>query len=114
MSRIDELKEELQQAILESDEYKEYKELEYVINQNPELKRIVDEVRRKNFELQYTKEDNKLNAATDELNAQFDEVRQQETVNQYLIAEVSLCHMVQDICLSLVQTVDFNMDFLSD
>ena len=52
MGRIDELKAELIQAVLDSEEYREYKRLEAEVSKNADLKRAIDEFRRRNFEIQ--------------------------------------------------------------
>lgn len=114
MRRIDELKDELKAAIQESDEYRNFKKLEAEINQNPELKRAVDELRKENFELQYTSNMDDILARTDKISSQFAEVRMQDKVNKYLLSEICLCRLVQDICMSVVEAVDFDMDFLLD
>ena len=56
MGRIDELKAELIQAVLDSEEYREYKRLEAEVSKNADLKRAIDEFRRRNFEIQYNDE----------------------------------------------------------
>ena len=47
-----------------------------------------------------------------ELEGQFADIRKQPEVEGYLAAEMELCRMVQEICMSIVEAVDFNMDFL--
>jgi len=39
-------------------------------------------------------------------------MRNQNMVNRYLLAEVCLCRMVQDICRTVVDAIDFDLDFL--
>ena len=112
MQRIDELKLELRKAILESEEYKEYKRLEAIIMRNPELKRNIDEFRRQNFELQNSSDVQDIFSATNELNERYAFMRNQDSVNRYLTAEICLCRRVQDICRSVVDVVDMNLDFL--
>lgn len=112
MGRMDELKEEIKEAILTSDEYKEYKKLDNYIKAKPDLKRAVDEFRRENFRLQYSDDVEDVLSATGDLNKRYEDVRQQTMVNRYLTAEMCLCRMVQDICLSIVEAIDFDMDFL--
>ena len=53
MEKVEELKAELKQAVLDSPEYREYKRLEAEISRDADLKRSVDEFRRQNFEIQY-------------------------------------------------------------
>ena len=113
MRKIDMLKEELQQAIRESDEYKEYKRLEEQIKHNPDIKRTVDELRRNNFELQYNSEDSsEYLRLSEELNKKYEYVRYQECASRFLNAETCLCRLVRDICFSVADAIDFDMDFL--
>ena len=52
MQKIDQLKSDIAHTIKESAEYKEYKRLEAVVNMDPNLKRSIDEFRRRNYEIQ--------------------------------------------------------------
>lgn len=114
MRKIDMLKEELRQAIRESDEYREYKEMEAVINRNPDLKRTVDEFRKSNFELQYREgSSSEFFEASEELNKRYEYIRYQECASRFLNAEMCLCRLVRDICFSVVDAIDFDMDFLN-
>lgn len=112
MSRVDELTHALTQAIIESDEYREYKELEADIMKRPDLKRAVDDFRRENFRLQYSDDVEDVISSTEELNNRYIDVRQQPTVERFLSAEMALCRMVQEVCMTVVGAIDFNMDFL--
>lgn len=113
MSRIEELKNELAVAVRESDEYKEYKELADYISRYPDLKRQVDELRRENFYYQVSDDIEDPIGATAQLDERFADIRRQPMVNRYLSAEMCLCRMVQDICMSVVGSIDFDVDFLN-
>ncbi|MFR7775561.1 MAG: hypothetical protein ACLU3H_11515 [Lachnospira pectinoschiza] len=41
-------------------------------------------------------------------------MRRQDMVNRYLLSEVCLCRMVQDICRTVVETIEFDVDFLNN
>lgn len=112
MQRIDQLKAEIADTIKESAEYKEYKRLETIVNMDPNLKRSVDEFRRRNYEIQNSGQVDDIFAAQEELNNQYKDMRNQYMVNRYLLAEVCLCRMVQDICRAVVDSIDFDLDFL--
>ena len=112
MSRVDELTQALTQAIIESDEYREYKELEADIMRQPDLKRAVDDFRRENFRLQYSDDVEDVITSTDELNNRYIDVRQQPAAERFLAAVMALCRMVQEVCMTVVGAIDFNMDFL--
>jgi len=113
MSRIEELKKELADAIIASDEYREYKALADYINRYPDLKRQVNELRRENFYCQVSDDVEDPIGATEKLDERFADIRRQPMVNRYLLAEMCLCRMVQDICMSVVGAIDFEVDFLN-
>lgn len=112
MRNIDELKNELRETVRNSEEYREYRRLEFIIMRNPDLKRQVDEFRKRNFEIQNSEDQIDFLEATEELNRQYADVRNQDTVNRFLQAEVCLCRLVQDLCFTITEAVDFNLDFL--
>ena len=97
MQKINQLKAEIADTIKESTEYKEYKRLEAIVNMDPNLKRSIDEFRRRNYEIQNSGQVEDIFAAQEELNNQYKDMRNQYMVNRYLLAEVCLCRMVQDI-----------------
>ncbi|MGN0328214.1 MAG: YlbF family regulator [Lachnospira sp.] len=112
MQKIEELKLELADAIRNSPEYKEYKHFEKIIDRDPDLRRTVDEFRRQNFEIQNSVSVEDVFWATQDLNNRFADMRNTDTVNRYLSSEICLCRMIQDICKDIVDSVDFNLDFL--
>lgn len=112
MGKIEELKTELIQAVLESPEYREYKRLETEISRDADLKRSVDEFRRRNFEIQYNDEIQNVEECVSQLEEQYADIRGQGLVKNFLTAEICLCRLVQDICISVVDVLDFNVDFL--
>lgn len=114
MNRVEELTEQLKEAILESPEYKEYKSIENYMKRKPDLKRAVDEFRKLNFVYQYSDEIDDGVGKTLSLNEQFKDIRRQEQVEHYLSTEMCLCRMMQEICLTLFSAIDFDMDFLKD
>ena len=106
MQRIEQLKLELSKAIKESPEYIEYKD--------PNLKRSIDEFRRQNFDIQNSGKVDDIFAAQEDLNNRYEDMRRQDMVNRYLLSEVCLCRMVQDICRTVVETIEFDVDFLNN
>ena len=69
MQKIDQLKSDIAHTIKESAEYKEYKRLEAVVNMDPNLKRSIDEFRRRNYEIQNCGQVEDIFAAQEELNS---------------------------------------------
>ena len=101
-------------AIKESPEYIEYKRLEAIIDKDPNLKRSIDEFRRQNFDIQNSGKVDDIFAAQEDLNNRYADMRRQDMVNRYLLSEVCLCRMVQDICRTVVETIEFDVDFLNN
>ena len=85
MKGIDEIKKELGEAILNSEEYKEYQELQKEIDRNPDLKRVIDEYRRRHFALQYDDNIEDKFMATQNLSKEYEEFNSQILVRKYLM-----------------------------
>ena len=49
-----------------------------------------------------------------QLEAQYADMRNQGLAKSYFSAELCLCRLVQDVCVSLVDAVDFDVDFLNE
>lgn len=112
MEKVEEMKAELKQAVLDSPEYREYKRLEAEISRDADLKRSVDEFRRQNFEIQYNDDIQNVEERVSQLEGQYAYMRNQGLVKNYFAAEICLCRLVQDICMSVVDVLDFDVDFL--
>jgi cell fate (sporulation/competence/biofilm development) regulator YlbF (YheA/YmcA/DUF963 family) len=112
MGRVEELKEELKQAVIDSGEYQEYRRLNDELSRNLDLKRAVDEFRRRNFEIQCNDDDQNISDNLAQIEDWYAGVSNESLVKNYLTAEMRLCRMVQDVCVSLVDVIDFNVDFL--
>ena len=112
MQEIDKLTRQMQEAIKNSFEYKEYMRLNELINRNPDVRQRVDELRRENFEINNCAEDVDIIAASDALNEKYNDLREVENVSQYLASEICLCRMIAEICRNIVDAVDMDMDFL--
>lgn len=104
MSNIDNSIQQLILAILESDSYKEYDIQRRRVNQNPELKRQIDEFRRRNFELQ---SNNSTLEKIDEFEREYEQFRQIPMVADFLAAELDFCRLMQDIFLKVTMAIHF-------
>jgi cell fate (sporulation/competence/biofilm development) regulator YlbF (YheA/YmcA/DUF963 family) len=105
MNDIDSSIEQLVAAILESDVYKEYDEIRNQVNQFPELKKKINEFRRRNYDLQQNG-----NSDFDKIDAferEYSQFRENPLVSDYLAAELSFCRMMQDINLKITNELNF-------
>ena len=112
MSEIDRLKNELAEAVKNSEEYLNFIECKRLLAENPETQRTVDEMRRQNFEFQNSEGFDNSSEAIDEICHRYESVSAQDVANEFLNAETCLCRMIQDICKTIIEDIDFNLDFL--
>lgn len=112
MSRVDELAAELAKAIVESEEYKDFLRCKEEISKNPQLYQAVNELRRHNFELQNTEGVADMYEEVVRIFDKYAYIRTNVVANQFLRAELSVCRMIQDIQRTLIENMDFDVDFL--
>lgn len=103
---------ELTQAIVDSEEYKNYLYYLGEIKKQPELYEKVCDYRRRNFELQNM--DVSYNMFDEVMRFQMENavIRKNELVNEFLKAELSVCRMLQGITRTIADSVDLDTDFL--
>ena len=112
MSEIDRLKNELAEAVKNSEEYLNFIGCKNLLAENLDIQRAVDEMRRQNFELHNSEEFVDSFDTIEDSNQKFEYVGTQDLANNFLKAELCLCRMVQDICKTIIEDIDFNLDFL--
>ncbi len=111
-SSIDIKTEELVQAILASEEYREYLECFAKIKEQPELYERVGDYRKRNFELQNMDVNDNMFDEVMRFQMENSAIRKNALVNQFLKAELSVCRMLQDIIRTISDNVDLDIDFL--
>ncbi len=105
MSNIDNAVEHIIDAILSSEEYRQYDVQRNKVNQYPELKAQIDEYRKLNYELQ-----NRKDYAFDKIDAferEYAVFRENSLVSDFLAAELALCRMMQGINLRITEAMHF-------
>lgn len=100
------LSEEVASTILETEEYKRYKALITRLKEDPALYAKVNEMREKNFKIQYRYSDDVLDQI-DALTNEYDDVINIELVGQFIEAEVSLCRLIQEFNKSIIAKLEF-------
>lgn len=97
--------EKMIEAILESEEYLEYRKQLQKVKEFPDLKEQIDEFRRRNYELQQQPD-----YAFDKLE-QFEReyriFRENPLVSDFLAAELAICRMMQELGERLLSALDF-------
>ncbi len=112
VTRVDALATELAEAILESEEYKNFLRCRTEIKKNPQLYQAVNELRRHNFELQNSEDVVDMYDEVTKIYDRYAYIRTSLVANQFLRAELSVCRMIQDIQRKLLENMDFEVDFL--
>lgn len=110
-SRIEEALEELIKAIRESDEYMQYQSIRNKVHEYPELEKQIHAFRKKNYEIQNSKEEIDLYERIDRLKQEEAGFRQNPLVNEYLVAELAFCRVFQNINWSILRNIDFDVGF---
>lgn len=111
-SSIDIKTEELVQAILASEEYREYLECFAKIKEQPELYERVGDYRKRNFELQNMDVNDNMFDEVMRFQMENSAIRKNALVNQFLKTELSVCRMLQDITRTISDNVELDIDFL--
>ncbi len=102
---------ELKQKILESDEYQRYNLYKEELDEYPELKRKIQEFRKKNFEFQLDNSQDKVSKAH-KLLEEYKEVLENSMTSAYLNSELALCKQLQHVYKILNEDIDLELDFL--
>ena len=63
------------------------------MSKNADLKRAIDEFRRRNFEIQYNDEIQEIDENISQLEAQYADMRNQGLAKSYFSAELCLCRL---------------------
>ena len=101
--------EQLLQVIKAGEIYKEYKEQETKLKEDPELMERVRQFRKNNFQIQVDSHKDEIFNAVDRLQTESAELRKIHEVNAYLDAELALCRMMQDVCRKLSDGIDIDI-----
>ncbi|NLL76651.1 MAG: YlbF family regulator [Clostridiales bacterium] len=94
-------------AVRKSAEYCEYVMQLNKIKMQPELYSKVNEFRRKNFNFQNAEEGENLLECMEELDKEYESLREIPLVSDFLAAETSFCRMMQEATELIVKELDF-------
>lgn len=115
MQSIDKLTEELKDAILNSEQYKEYLYYKEQLEKEPQLYELVNSIRRRNFMIQNTAEfsgDDVYNE-TQKYQKEYRDAKTNEIANKFFLSELTMCRIIQDINYKIIRELDFDIDFLN-
>lgn len=105
MNNPDRATENLIAAVLDTEEYKAYSAELKKVKQFPEVKALIDYFRKRNFELQTGAEIDFTKL--DEFEREYQAIRENPMVADFLAAELELCKLMQRIHSRLIAALDF-------
>lgn len=110
--QTDELALELSRAIIQSEEYKEYRACLELIKQDEYLYNQVNELRRRHFTAQNGEGDRMSYEDYSSLSNQAAKLRENEIVSRFLDSETGLGRLIQDVNRNVMSCIEFDTDFL--
>ena len=96
-------------SIKESAEYIEFEKQKEILSQNPDLKKRVDAFRAKNYRIQSQCSSDQLFEVVEQMGKESAELRRLPLVNAYLDAELALCRLIQQVCVSITEGIELNI-----
>ena len=96
------------EAILSTTEYTNYALQRDKLLKQPELYEKVKDFRIKNYMIQTRKEGDDLLNAMDDLQREFESVREIPLVDDFLSAELAFCRMMQELNNKVADALDFD------
>lgn len=113
MGQIEIALDQLVLVIKESDEYKRYQAARAKLHGYPELERNVHEFRKKNYQIQNSRNIN-LFDEVENLERENSQLRKNPLVEEYFVAELLFCRMMQQINWKIVDGLDFEVGFVNE
>ena len=92
-------------AIKASQEYLDYVKEKDKVKQFPELKKQIDEFRRRNYEMQNS-EDTAFETV-EQFESEYAKFLEKPLVEDFLAAELAFCRLMQELELKIVGSLDF-------
>lgn len=99
---------EFVRAVKESREYREYALQRDKLKKQPELYKKVNEFRQKNYMIQNKEDPDNMMDRMDELDREYEEIRENPIAEDFLDAETDFCRMMQDINMLVTKELDFD------
>lgn len=116
MLDIDKCTQKLKEAILKSDEYKEYLHCLEALKREPQLYDKVNYIRRRTFYVNNNSDLGEEQYANEvmQYSAEYDELKANEIARAFLDAELVVCRIIQDINYRLVEELDLDISFMEN
>lgn len=112
MNQVFRLSEELNRALLDSEEYQQYVNAGKAVKEQPELYQAMNEYRKRNRHVQLYASEETVFDETNKLVTEFEHVLKNETVREFLAMERKFVRMMQQMYVILGNHLDFDDDYM--
>ena len=102
MDKVTESTKALMEAVISSKAYERYENVKKELAGQPELKKQIQDFRKRNYLLQNQPDSERLLQEMEALEREYEGFRKNPLVHEYLEAELRICRMIQRICYSMV------------
>lgn len=112
MDQVFKLSEELNRALLDSAEYRQYVNTSRAIKEQPELYHMMNDYRKRNRHVQMYASEDTIFDETNQLLVEYDSVVKNEKVAEFLAAEQKLLRMLQQVYANVERHMEFDDDYM--
>ncbi|MCC8138189.1 MAG: YlbF family regulator [Clostridiales bacterium] len=110
MNRVEQCTQDLIDSFLQTEEYQRYQKLRELTDQDPALRRKLNEFRRRVYDVQTSGETLDHYSEQERLGRDASEFRKNELVDEYLKVELHLCRMIQNMVFQIADAIDLDLD----
>ncbi|MCC8045887.1 MAG: YlbF family regulator [Clostridiales bacterium] len=110
MNTIEKCTQDLIRSIQDTEEYRRYQELRAVADQDPQLRKSLNDFRRRVYQTQTSGETLDHFSEQERLGRDAAQFRKNELVDEYLKMELHICRMIQEISFQLADAIDLDLD----
>jgi cell fate (sporulation/competence/biofilm development) regulator YlbF (YheA/YmcA/DUF963 family) len=104
-SEVREALDQLIRGVRVSKEYQDYLREKERVKAYPDLKKRLDEFRKKNYQVQNG--DDKALEMLDQVEQEYEKLMENPVLSGFLNTELAFCRMMQDITMSLIGSIEF-------
>ncbi len=112
MNQVFTISEELNKALLDSQEYRQYVQALDTVKKQPELYQAMNDFRRRNRHIQMYASEETLFEENNQLVFEFDAILKNDAVETFLAAEKRFCRMMQTMYGLLSKDMEFDDEYL--
>lgn len=109
MDEVERCTRELSEALRKSKAYEAFRKASSKLKEKPELKAQIDGFRRRNYLVQNSGHGEDLFEEMVKLEKEYEELRKNPLVSEYLVAELHVCRMLQRSSMEIMTAIDLEI-----